>query len=141
MYLNLHIVPLFLPEKCLAPHDKFIREQLYYRADRPNISWCMYPTRVAYAGESWFLPTPQLVLGVCRPIGRSTDVPVSVSIVTRNCCRTFIPSRPSNFSTGERASTTAVIVVSRNPPTRNSVMVSVGPLRIPPWIETMFTVC
>src|SRR6266536_55154 len=30
MYLNLHIVPLFLPEKCLAPHDKFIREQLYY---------------------------------------------------------------------------------------------------------------
>src|SRR6266705_3045819 len=23
-----HIMSLFLPEKCLAPHDKFIREQL-----------------------------------------------------------------------------------------------------------------
>src|SRR5712692_3748499 len=25
-----YIMSLFLPEKCLAPHDKFIREQLYY---------------------------------------------------------------------------------------------------------------
>ena len=24
------MISLFLPEKCLAPHDKFIREQLYY---------------------------------------------------------------------------------------------------------------
>jgi hypothetical protein len=28
------MISLFLPEKCLAPHDKFIREQLYYAGKR-----------------------------------------------------------------------------------------------------------
>src|SRR5262249_42289301 len=36
--------------------------QCYYRADRPNISWCMYPTRVSHADRSGFFPHLSLCL-------------------------------------------------------------------------------